>query len=191
MHLSWRSISIGLLLSGLAAQAHSTGIALSHTLVNYRSGVLIQVEGAQTDRGERLPFQVMLRPSSNPRVGSTAEGTGRETGLPEWIEIHWREEENGRVLSYKEWSRLDPAERAARGQEQAALPVKSARLAVRSLVPDSVVAELEQSPRDPATGLPLESLELYFVWTSEGVKVRWAVWQECCTVIREGGESLR
>jgi hypothetical protein len=133
----------------------------------------------------------MLRPSSNPRVGSTAEGTGRETGLPEWIEIHWREKERGRVLSYKEWSRLDPAERAARRQEQAALPVKSARLAVRSLVPDSVIAELEQSPLNPATGRPLKSLELYFVWTSEGVKVRWAVWEKCCTVIREGGESLR
>jgi hypothetical protein len=133
----------------------------------------------------------MLRPSSNPRTGSTAGGTGREAGLPEWIEIHWREKEKGRVLSYKEWSRLDPAERAARVQEQAALPVKSARLAVRSLVPDSVIAELEQSPLNPETGRPLKSLALYFVWTSDGVKVRWAVWQQCCTVIREGGESLR
>jgi hypothetical protein len=111
--------------------------------------------------------------------------------LPEWIEIHWQEEEQGRVVSLKEWSRLDAAARAARMQEQAALPVKSARLAVRSLVPESVIAELEQSPLNPATGLPLKSLELYFVWTSDGVKVRWAVWQECCTVIREGGESLR
>jgi hypothetical protein len=134
----------------------------------------------------------MLRPSSNPRVGSTAGGTGRETGLPEWIEIHWREKEKGRVLSYKDWSRLDPAERAARVQEQAALPVKSARLAVRSLVPESVIAELEQSPLDPATsGLPLKSLRLYFVWTNDGVKVRWEVREQCCKVIHEGGDSIR
>jgi hypothetical protein len=111
--------------------------------------------------------------------------------LPEWVEIHWREKDPGRGISFKEWSGLDAAARAARAQKQAALPVKSAKVVVRSLVPESVVKEVETSPPDPDSAyLPLKSLSLYFIWTRDGVKVRWALHQGCCTVVREGGDSL-
>jgi hypothetical protein len=185
-------MAIGFLLSGCAVQAKPRGIALSITYVNYQSGADVDVKESYTDHGSTFPNPGILRPSSNPRLGATMGGPGREPGLPEWVEFKWKAYDMAKRLPSEVWVTLDAAAKDARMQERAALPVKSARVAVRSLVPAEVIEELEQSPLDPEHPyLRLKSLELYFVWTRDGLKVRWEARQGCCTVLHEGGDGPR
>jgi hypothetical protein len=191
MQMIWRMTMIGLLLSACAAQAKPRGISVSTTLINYKTGAQVSVEGGRTDRGSRLHFGATLVDSSNLNGGGTLDGVGPDPGLPEWVELTWREDPRP-SLSYKEWFAIDEAERQARVDAFRALPLKSARVAVRNVVPPSVIEELEQSPMDPATPLlRLKRLRLYFIWTRDGVKLRWKAYEGCCTVVREGGDTVR
>ena len=132
-----------------------------------------------TDGGDPVPTAGSLyespRAEGGARLGVRAPGGE----LPEWVEF--------------EWTEFDPAARDVRRtrEQLAAMPIKSARLPVRSLVPPNVFEEVKRSAPDPQrANLPLKSLELYFTWTRSGVKTRWKLYQGCCTVLAEGGQSL-
>lgn len=86
---------------------------------------------------------------------------------------------------------LSKEARAARKQAYAALPEQKARVEVAGHIPVEVIDELKHSPADPgAAGLPLKTLRIYFVWTQDGVKVRWRVHEGCCKILHEGGDPL-
>lgn len=190
MQITWCAVIVGALLAGCAAQPRAGGFAVSHTLAN-TTAVKITVAQSRTDHGEELPFQGVVMPSNNPYSGVTGGGLGRHAGLPEWIVLSWRETGPEWELSNQQYQALDAGARQARLAAYRALPLKSARIAVGSRIPATVLQELKQSPLDPdRANLPLKSLRMYFIWTPEGVKMRWQVLEKCCKVLHEGGDAL-
>ena len=101
---------------------------------------------------------------------------GRE--LPEWVEFEWSEP------PYPE----DPKQTL---EEYRALPRKTARVPVRSRVPQDVVEEvLEAKRRRKPHQLPEKMLDVYFIWTEAGVKFRWGVGTRGGMTLREGGDAI-
>ena len=97
--------------------------------------------------------------------------------LPEWVEFEWSEP------AYPE----DPKQTLA---EYRALPRKTARVAVRSRVPQDVVDEaIEAKRRRQPHELPDKMLYVYFIWTETGVKFRWELGRGGVT-LREGGDEI-
>lgn len=180
MRLILPIVATAFLLSGCAGPLEKPGIALATTFVNYESGVDINVLNSHTDLGRPFDNPGSLIESSNPFTGASLGSIDPEKGLPEWVEFTW-EESDPAIRKILEGNGPYPV-----------LPVKSARVSVRSVVPASVLEELRRSPLDPTrANLRLNSMELYFVWTRTGVKVHWQVLQGCCTVMREGGDPIR
>lgn len=180
-----------LALTNTAAAESLSGLAISHTLSNYRTGVLVTLRGGLTERGESLPFEMVLGEGKNPYSGKTSSGLGRLERLPEWVEVRWIETGPEWNLSREGYKSLSKEARAARMQAYKALPVKVARVDVARHIPARVIEEIKRSPPDPDfTTLPLKSLRLYFIWTTEGVKVRWKMHEGCCKAPYEGGDPL-
>lgn len=180
-----------LALTATAAAESLSDVAISHTLSNYRTGVLVTVRGGLTERGESLPFEMVLAEGKNPYSGKTSSGLGRLERLPEWVDVRWIETGPEWNLSREEYKALSKEAWAARMQAYKALPVRVARVEVARHIPEQVLDELKRSPPDPgATTLPLKNLRLYFIWTTEGVKVRWKMREGCCKILYEGGDPL-
>jgi hypothetical protein len=149
MQIIWCTLILSTLLAGCAGQQKSGGFAVSHTLANYKTGITIVIQESRTDDGEKLPFGVLLMSSANPYSGATGGGVGKEPELPEWFEISWKETGPDLELTNKQYKALDESARDVRVRAYQSLPVKSARIAVRSRVPATVIEELMQSPLDP------------------------------------------
>jgi hypothetical protein len=71
------------------------------------------------------------------------------------------------------------------------LPIQTARVAVRSRVPQDVIDEVLASNRQRAPrALPDKMLWVYFIWYETGIKLRWKLKSSCCGLLREGGDEL-
>ena len=93
-------------------------------------------------------------------------------GLPAWVEFTWQELPHpGRSpesFATKElwYAYVREVYRAA--------PRKTARVIVAEKVPAEVLAEVASSLKTTPPGkFPDKTLWLYFVWTPDGIKVRW------------------
>lgn len=191
MRLIRSVLVLTLLLAGCASQQEPSGISVIRTLANYKTETTIVVRGGVTDSGTPLGLGGVLRSASNPYLGATSGGLGKEKELPEWIEIQWKEVRPELDISSREYDALDNTERKEHGRKYAAIPMKSARVAIRGRIPISVIEELKRTPSDrERSGLPLKALWVYFIWTKEGLKMRWEVVEKCCKVIHEGGDPI-
>ncbi len=100
---------------------------------------------------------------------------GRE--LPEWVEFVWSEP-------------VYPEEPKQTLEEYRALPQKTERVPVRSRVPQDVVAEVMEAKRNREPHkLPEKMLWVYFIWSEDGIKLRWRLTSKCCDE-RSGGDEI-
>jgi len=191
MQLIRSVLMLALLLTGCSGQQALAGISVIHTLSNFKTGTKIVVRGGLTDRGKSLALGGVLRSASNPYLGATSGGLGKENDLPEWVEIRWKEVKPELDISSRDYDALDDAARKEHDKKYVALPMKSARVAIRGRIPVSVIEELKRAPPDrERSGLPLKALWVYFIWTKEGLKMRWEIVEKCCKVIHEGGDPI-
>jgi hypothetical protein len=167
------------ILCGCTALTTKSNASFGVTFLNYKSGVDMLFKRGYTDRGDPVATAGSLYESSRAEGGARLGVMVPRGELPEWVEFQW-----------KEFARAD-RDVEYTSEQLAAVPIKSVRLPVRSLVPPNVFEEAKRSAPDPQrANLPLKSLELYFTWTRAGVKTRWKLYQGCCTVLAEGGQSI-
>lgn len=156
-------------------------------------GKSIDLLNAITSNKQPFPNPGVFGPTLNPMVGGKTMGAapdGRD--LPEWVEFTWKE------WPYPDAGPPMPTEAAAlhAWNEEVkamsrALPIKTARVPVKSRVPQDVVDEVLTSNRRAAPGtLPDEMLWVYFIWYETGIKFRWSLEQGCCNVRKSGGDDL-
>ena len=160
--------------------------------VTFRNGTKKKVDviSAYLPNGARFPGPGSLAPDSNPMAGGKTMGAapdGRE--LPEWVEFVWQE-----------WPY--PSEPAPSDQQafqawrskvlalSKSLPRKTARVPVRSRVPQDVIAEVMEAKRNREPHkLPNKMLWVYFIWYEDGIKFRWRLTSKCCGE-RSGGDEI-
>lgn len=168
-------------------------------IVHYSSlknGVRIYFESARLPSGQAFPHAGSVGgrgwpfPNGNPwwNTGATMGAAPDDRQLPEWVEFEWIES------VYPE----DPAQTL---EQFRALPHHTQRVLVRDRIPKEVVDEVIASKlRAPANRLPDRSLWVYFAWTNEGVKFRWALmgytadekdkFQRSMRLLRSGGDTV-
>jgi len=191
MQAIWRVVALAVLLIGCAGEQKASEFGVTYTLSNYKTRLRVWIEDAYTNRKEKLSLGGVLVSKSNPYHGATSAGLGTRDKLPEWLEIRWRDGGAEWDMSNAEYATLDGAAREARGKAFEALPIKSAKIAIRNRIPSDVLEELKSSPLDPSrSNLPLKSLSFYFIWTKDGVKLRWRVYEKCCKILYEGGDKI-
>jgi hypothetical protein len=181
------------LCAACAAPQPMEGPGMTVTFNNVIKGKKVDVLRAKTSNGVPFvtPGSLGSDRSPNPMTGGKTSGAapdGRE--LPEWVEFEWTEwpypspPKPTDPVALQAWNdRVDFLIRT--------LPLKRARVPVRSRVPQDVVDELLASNKRAAAGaLPDERLWVYFVWYETGIKFRWSLERGCCKVLRAGGDDL-
>ena len=162
------------------------------TCTSLIEGRSISIKSARLPSGK--PFSTPMsfggRKTSNWRASGATMGAapdGRE--LPEWVEFVWQE-----------WPY--PSEPAPSDQQafqawrskvlalSKSLPHKTARVPVRSRVPQDVIAEVIEAKRNREPHkLPEKMLWVYFIWYEDGIKFRWRLTSKCCGE-RSGGDEI-
>ena len=147
------------------------------TFRNVIKGKLLLFDKAVSANGVAFPNPGGLSPQANPRHGGATEGSipdGRT--LPEWIQFTWRESNYNEDHTYEQLE---------------SMPRKSAQVAVRSRVPQDVVAEVIKSNHHRERGkTPEKMLWVYFVWYENEIKFRWELKKGCCTILSSGGDQI-
>lgn len=137
--------------------------------------IRIYTKGAKDQSGRPFPDAGSFGPSDDPMNGGAAMGGAPGTfGLPTWVEFTWQElpypsRPRESFATYDEWGAyVDEAFRAA--------PLKTGRVKVAEKVPAWALEEVAKSrAATPPDELPDKMLWLHFVWTTEGIKVRWKI----------------
>jgi hypothetical protein len=160
------------------------------TFVNHRTDTDIWFVSGVTDDGKTLVNPGVLRYSPERLRGPSADGIGSGDGLPGWVDLKWKELDRDRVTQTAAWDKLDQAARDAYFEHERAVPIKSARVPIRAVVPRHVIEELKNSP--PSKNyptLPLKSIRYFLIWTKEGAKLYWEGRSGCCEVLYQGGTT--
>lgn len=137
--------------------------------------VNIQIRSARDQAGRPFPDPGSFGPSDDPMNGGKAMGGAPGTfGLPAWIEFTWQE------LPYPGQPRESFATEDAWGDYvrdvYRAAPLKTGRVKIAEKVPAWALEEVAKSRAvTPSHELPDKMLWLHFVWTTEGIKVRWKI----------------
>ena len=174
-----------------AAQRPADGPGMTVTFSSIIKGKSIHLNTATSSGKQGFPNAGAFGPNANPMTGGKTMGAapdGRD--LPEWVEFEWTEwpypypDEPSDPVGLQAWNDyFDFLKRT--------LPHKTARVPVRTRVPQDVVDEVLASNRRRAPrALPDEMLWVYFIWYDSGVKFRWSLERGCCTVLRQGGDDL-
>ncbi|WP_281911391.1 hypothetical protein [Massilia varians] len=163
-------------------------------MLNFTStvpGVRIQIRNAVDQAGQPFLHAGSFGPSDDPMNGGATMGGAPGTfGLPVWIEFTWQE------LPYPGQPRESFATEEAWGdyvrEVYRAAPMKTGRVKVAEKVPAWALDEVAKSrATTPSDQLPDKMLWLHFIWTTDGIKVRWRV--NSSTDIKqdsEGGDPL-
>lgn len=144
----------------------------------------IQTRSAKDQAGRQFPHAGAFGPSRDPINGGAAMGGAPGTfGLPTWIEFTWQE------LPYPGQPRESFATEEAWGtyvrDVYRAAPLKTGRVKVAEKVPAWALEEVAKSRAvTPPDKLPDKMLWLHFIWTVDGIKVRWRVYNSA-----RGGNS--
>lgn len=147
-------------------------------------GMRIYTKSARDQAGRPFPDAGSFGPTRDPINGGATMGSAPGTfGLPTWVEFTWQElpypgQPREAFATYEAWGAyVDEAFRAA--------PLKTARVKVAEKVPASALEEVAKSrAATPPDKLPDKMLWLYFIWTADGIKVRWRVYNSA-----RGGKS--
>ena len=180
MNMNRRSLVIfAAFLAGLCACATPShqGPGMTVTFNNGLKGKSILFDRAVTASGMRFPDPGFLAPDTNPLRGGKTMGAAPDSReLPEQVEFTWRETKYQGDYTYEQLK---------------ALPRKTARVTVRSRIPQDVVDEVMESnlKRQPHK-LAEKSLWVYFIWYESGIKFRWELRKNCCGILRAGGDDV-
>lgn len=180
-------------LPGCTSMPQDTGPGMIVTFTSLSAGHSVHIKGARLPSGQTFSgvgLSLGGIKTSNWRTTGATEGAvpdGRE--LPEWVEFEWQEwpypypKMPSEPRALQEWgNKRDGLSRS--------LPHKSARVLVRSRVPQDVVDEVIESKRKRKPHeLPDKMLWVYFIWTDASIKFRWAL-KGCCGKLREGGDEI-
>jgi hypothetical protein len=181
--------TIKILLGSLAAVAISIAMTMGVSMCSPRTvnagpgmivsfggtvkGISIAIKDARLPDGKEFPNAGSFGHSNSPISGGATMGAapdGRQ--LPEWVDFEWQE------TPYP-WdqrpSQSDDEWREEIFATYRALPVKTQRVLIRSRIPQAVVDEVTEANRHPVPGMK-KHLELNLVWTSQGIKLRWRIW---------------
>lgn len=137
--------------------------------------IRIYTKGAKDQAGRPFPDAGSFGPSDDPMNGGATMGGAPGTfGLPAWIEFTWQE------LPYpsrpRESFATDDAWGAYVDEAFRAAPLKTARVKVAEKVPVWALEEVAKSRvATPPDELPDKMLWLHFIWTTDGIKVRWKI----------------
>jgi hypothetical protein len=135
----------------------------------------IQIRSAVNQAGQPFLHAGSFGPSDDPMNGGATMGGAPGTfGLPAWIEFTWQE------LPYPGQPRDSFATEEAWGdyvrEVYRAAPLKTGRVKIAEKVPAWALEEVAKSRADtPLDQLPDKMLWLHFVWTTDGIKVRWKI----------------
>jgi hypothetical protein len=138
-------------------------------------GMRVQIRSAVDQAGRPFLHAGSFGPSDDPMNGGKAMGGAPGTfGLPAWIEFTWQE------LPYPAQSRelfaTEEAWNAYVDERYRAAPLKIARVTVAEKVPAWALEEVAKSrATTPPDQLPDKMLWLHFIWTTEGIKIRWKI----------------
>lgn len=138
-------------------------------------GMSIQIRSAKDQAGQPFLHAGSFGPSDDPmNGGATMGGAPGNFGLPAWIEFTWQE------LPYPGQSPESFATEEAWGdyvrEVYRAAPLKTGRVKIAEKVPAWALEEVAKSrAATPPDKLPDKMLWLHFIWTTDGVKVRWKI----------------
>jgi hypothetical protein len=157
------------------------GPGFTEVFVNVIKDTTVMIESSRTSDGKPFPNAGSVSDSPGWRSGGKVMGfapDGRE--LPNWVEFVWIETPYGVEYSY---------------EQLRAMPRRTQRVMIRSRIPDDVVGDIRRANKRCAPGqLPDTDLNVYFVWTTQGVKLRWAMEKEVMKgvfkSVREGGDEI-
>jgi hypothetical protein len=118
--------------------------------------------------------------------------------LPEYVDFKWREEllpQPPDPAPDDPTSRAHQAWRAKWMAQLKALPIRSQRVFIRTRIPaDALRTAIEANRHTPRGQLSEASIWLTFIWTENGVKLRWHVWHRLPSGLQydshEGGDEI-
>lgn len=185
---------LGVMAALMSSCAHGDGgPGMSLTYASLKKGVRIHIESAKMPDGRGFSNAGSFGPNKRWMIGGATLSAAPDTRqLPEWVEFEWQE-----------WpypSQAPPNETQDEGNSRVhalarSLPRKTQRVSIRDRVPQDVVDEVIQSRRDASPGkLPEKVLDIYLVWTDQGIKFRWQLkhWPKLGghTLLRSGGDEI-
>ncbi|BDT56630.1 hypothetical protein MasN3_01240 [Massilia varians] len=135
----------------------------------------IEISSARDQAGRPFAHAGSFHHSDKPMKGGATMGSAPDTfGLPTWIEFKWQE------LLYpaqpRELFATEEAWNAYVNERYCAAPLKIARVTVAEKVPAWALEEVAKSrATTPPDQLPDKMLWLHFIWTTEGIKMRWKI----------------
>lgn len=135
----------------------------------------IEISSARDQAGRPFAHPGSFHHSDNPMNGGATMGSVPGTfGLPTWIEFTWQE------LPYpaqpRESFSTEEGWVAYVDERYRVAPLKTGRVKVAEKVPAWALDEVAKSrAATPLDQLPDKMLWLHFVWTTDGIKVRWKI----------------
>lgn len=150
----------------------------SGAVLNFTSTIpdkRIEISSARDQAGRPFAHAGSFHHSDNPMNGGATMGSVPGTfELPTWIEFTWQE------LPYpaqpRESFATEEAWVAYVDERYRATPRKTGRIMVAEKVPAWALEEVSKSREaTPSRELPDKMLWLHFIWTTEGIKIRWKI----------------
>jgi len=154
------------------------GPGMTVTYSGTMKDVSIYIKKAHLPSGKEFPTAVSFGYAENPLAGGATMGAapdGRQ--LPEWIDFEWMEPPYPGLErapsdpeAYKEWGKLVD-------EQFRTLPVKKQRVLIRNRIPKAVIDEvIDANAHAIARYGPEKRLAIHFIWTTQGIKLRWNIW---------------
>lgn len=185
-----------ILLPNIVRANESDGPGMTTTYYGTRKDVRIHIKSAQLPSGKDFPTAGSFGYANNGLSGGATMGAapdGRQ--LPEWIDFEWQEapypgleRAPSEREAYIQWGKLVD-------EQFRTLPRKHQRVMIRSRIPQSVVDEVVRANAHAIPHYGTEKhLEVFFIWTSQGIKLRWQIWHTPKFALQyysnEGGDDV-
>jgi hypothetical protein len=162
----------------------------------------VNIKSARLSDGSAFPNAGGLSGASalngNPLAGGATMGgapDGRD--LPEYVDFEWRESPR----SSPDPTPMDASSQAHKDWEKKMMddfysrPIKKQRVFIRSRIPAEVVnAVIEADRHTPRHQLTPASIDVFFIWTDYGIKLRWQIWHRPSSGVQyyshQGGDEI-
>ena len=200
--LTLAGLAILACLAGFVKTSSPTGPGMTIKYSNAIKGMDINIKSSRLWDGSAFPnpggLSGAIIPNDNPLSGGATMGgapDGRD--LPEYVDFEWRES----LRSPPDPTPMDPFSQAHKDWEKKMMadfysqPIKKQRVFIRDRVPAEVVtAVIEANRHTPKDQLTPASIEIFFIWTDYGIKLRWQIWHRPPSEIQyyshQGGDEI-
>jgi hypothetical protein len=171
-------------LAAFFAGSQPTGPGMTVTYNSAIRDMEVDIKGARLPDGTAFPHGGSIGGSSTPNDnplagGATMGGAPDGRDLPEYVDFEWRESPrsppdptpmDASSQAHMDWNKKMMDDFYSR-------PIKKQRVFIRSRIPAEVVnAAIEANRRTPRNQLTPASIEVFFIWTDYGIKLRWQIW---------------